>query len=98
MSVLVFEDRHPINNEPEIPEERGLPGFTLQIIDVAGTQGISGGMLTQDAFGHKLGTTYDADGNVLQEGSGVIITDANGEARVKYLPPGKWAVQAIPPN
>ena len=98
MSILVFEDRHPINNEPEIPEERGLPGFTIQIYDTAGTIGISGGLLSQDAYGHKLGTTYNPDGSVLQEGSGVIMTDANGEARVKYLPPGKWAVQAVPPN
>jgi len=98
ISVLVFEDRHPINNEPEVPEERGLPGFTLQVYDTAGQLGIAGGLLSNDAFGHKLGTTYNPDGSVLQEGNGVILTDANGEAHIKYLPPGKWAVQAVPPN
>lgn len=99
ISVLVFEDKHPINNEPEVPEERGLPGFTLQLYDVAGQLGSAGGLVSQDAFGHKLGTTYDpVTGDVLQEGTGVIMTDANGEAHIKYLPAGKWSVQAIPPN
>jgi hypothetical protein len=109
ISVLVFEDKHPINNEPEVPEENGLAGFSLQILDTGGTLGITGGPISNDAFGHKLGTTYvlDQNGNpdmscdgpcVLAEGSGVITTDASGQALVKYLPPGRWSVIAIPPD
>ena len=110
ISVLVFEDRHPINNEPEVPEEQGLTGFTVQVYDTGGTIGDTGGLISNDAFGHKIGTTYqiDASGNpvvnpdgtpvVVQEGSGVILTDVNGEALIKYMPPGKWAVVAVPPQ
>ncbi len=104
ISVLVFEDKHPINNEDELPEERGLAGFNIQVLDTGGTLGITGGLVSNDAFGHKLGTVYgtDANGNpdpsvVLQEGTGIITTDANGTALIKYLPPGRWAVLAVPP-
>jgi len=102
ISILAFHDNWPINNAPEVPIEAGLPGFTIVIHDAAG-------QVSQDAFGNPLGTTYeydangnpvfDEDGNpvVVVMGSGVITTDVLGEALVKYLAPGKYGIQIIPP-
>ena len=36
LSVLVFEDNNPINNAPEIPAERGLAGFTVNLVEAGG--------------------------------------------------------------
>ncbi|UCC30499.1 MAG: hypothetical protein JSU86_20160 [Phycisphaerales bacterium] len=102
ISILAFRDTSPINNAPEIPAEQGLPGFTVVISDAAGQQ-----ML--DAFGNPLGTQYvfdvngdpvvDVDGQptVAAMGDGVITTNFAGEALVRFLPPGKFGVQIIPP-
>ena len=102
ISVLIFHDNNPINNTPDPPFEEGLAGFSIVVRDQLG-------LVSQDAFGNPLGTTYqqnpdgtfvlDADGNpvVAVIGTGVILTDATGRAFVKYLPPGKYGVQATPP-
>lgn len=58
ITVFVFEDTKPINNIPDLPEEQGLPGFSVVVEDAGGRYGISGGPQTQDAFGNKLGTIY----------------------------------------
>ncbi|HAD03386.1 MAG: hypothetical protein A2091_00790 [Desulfuromonadales bacterium GWD2_61_12] len=95
ISVLVFEDHYAINNAPDVPNERGLEGFSIILFDAAGQQ-------MTDAFGNMLGTTYTDDGNgnftVDMPGTGAIRTDANGEALIKYLMPGKYGVQVIPPT
>jgi hypothetical protein len=102
ISILVFQDHNTINNVHD-PGEAGLQGFTIQISDFAGP-------VSQDAFANPLGTTYatnpdgsfqlNPDGspvvNVL--GSGILTTDANGEVFIKYIPPGKYGIRAIPPT
>lgn len=91
ISILVFEDHYAINNAPDVPNERGLEGFTIVLFDAAG-------QLMTDAFGNMLGTTYNPDGSVATAGNGVIRSDANGVALVKNLMPGKYGVQVIPPT
>ncbi len=102
ISIFCFHDNMPINNSPDLPEEQGLEGFQIIIKEAAGRFGANGEQILHDAFGNKLGTTYtlDGDGNpvVVQEGSGVIFTDANGVALVKYLPPAKYGVTINPPD
>lgn len=92
VSVYVFHDYKPLNNAPDVPAEEGLEGFTVLLHDAAG-------QLMTDAFGNMLGTTYqlNADGSPLLDGeslpivdtpgTGIIRTDANGEALIKNLPP-----------
>lgn len=103
ISVYVFHDNKPLNNAPDIPAEQGLEGFNVVLHDTAGQQ-----ML--DVFGNMLGTTYvknpdgsfplDADGNPFVDvhGTGVTKTNANGEALIKYLGPGKYGIQVVPPQ
>lgn len=98
ITVFVFEDNSPINNAPDLPEERGLEGFSVLIHDAAGRYGQAGGQVSKDAFGNPLGTTYNADGSTAAMGSGVIKTDADGNATIKYLPPGKYGLVIVPPS
>lgn len=98
VTVLVFEDNQPINNAPNVPAEAGLQGFSILLSDAGGRYGQAGGQQIMDAFGNPLGTTYDQNGNVLSMGNGVIKTDANGRANIKYLPPGKYGIRAVPPK
>ena len=73
ISIFLFHDNHPINGNPDLPEELDpglgedglpLPGhvdwtqFTLFLEEPAGRYGIAGGQVIQDAFGNPLGTTY----------------------------------------
>ncbi|MDD5010651.1 MAG: right-handed parallel beta-helix repeat-containing protein [Phycisphaerae bacterium] len=102
ISVFVFEDTASINNAPDAGEP-GLANFRVVISDIFGQQ-----ML--DAFGNMLGTTYvqDANGNFVYNpdgspmvdipGDAIIKTDVNGEASIKFLPPGKYGVVVIPPE
>jgi len=54
--------------------------------------------MLQDAFGNPLGTTYDANGDVLVLGDGTLHPDENGYLLVKNLAPGKYGVIAtVPP-
>ncbi len=97
ISVYVFHDNNPLNNAPDLPQETGLGGFSIIVEEPAGRYGAAGGQVLQDAFGNMLGTTYDADGNILQNGTGTIFTDANGLALIKNLPPGKYGLRVSAP-
>jgi large repetitive protein len=98
ISVFAFNDNNPINGAPDLPQEDGLAGFTVQLFEAGGTYGQSGGAVTQDGFGNPLGTTYsDAGGTVLNKGNGIILTDANGVATIKNLFPAKYTVVIVPP-
>lgn len=102
--VLVFHDHQPVNGEPDLPSEPGLEGFRVVIGDAVGE-------LTVDYYGNPLGTQYqkDTSGAYIYDGNGnpvpvpgtggiKILTDANGYAVVENIPPGKYEVQAIPPD
>jgi len=95
ISVFVFNDNNPIDNAPNQPFEQGLQDFSVIIFDQLG-------QMSQDAFGNPLGTTYMDDGAggfmVDMMGSGEIKTDANGEALIKYLAPGKYGIRVVPPH
>ena len=103
ISVFVFEDTLSINNVPDVPQEQGLAGFNVFVVDAAG-------QVIQDAFGNPLGTTYqvDAAGNVNYNpdgtpaiavlGNGTVLTGPDGHALVNYLAPGKYEIQIIPPT
>ncbi|MHB1392399.1 MAG: IPT/TIG domain-containing protein [Clostridia bacterium] len=97
----VFHDNHLVNGQDDVPIEVGLPGFHIVVEDLIGE-------LTVDYFGNPLGTEYEKnpDGTFIfdEEGNpipipytgGKVVTDANGEAVIENLPPGKYEVQAIP--
>ncbi len=97
IAIFAFEDKYPINNAPDLPQEVGLPGFSVLLFDAAGQYGAAGGQVIQDAFGNPLGTTYNPDGTVAVMGDGIILTDVDGMAYVKNLAPGKYGVQLVPP-
>ena len=97
ITVFVFEDNQPINNAPDLPQELGLGGFQLRVVDAAGRYGQPGGHMMLDAFGNPLGTTYFPDGSVDQMGDSIIRTDASGRAVIKNLAPGKYTIEAVPP-
>ncbi|MGE5486126.1 MAG: IPT/TIG domain-containing protein [Ignavibacteriales bacterium] len=101
--VHVFHDNNPVNGEDDYPLESGIPGFLITLEDATGE-------VTVDYFGNPLGTRYevDGDGNVVVDPSGRpiripgaggrILTDQNGDAVIENLAPGKYGVQAIPPD
>ena len=99
ISVLVFHDHLPLNNEPD-SEEEGLPGFRILIFD------FNGGPLNQDAFANPIGTTYkkDANGNFLLPvqvdtfGDGYIYTDKDGKALIQNMWNSKFSIMAVPPT
>jgi hypothetical protein len=103
ISIKVFHDIAPLNNAPDLTEP-GLAGFTITLTDQ------SGGDIVQDAFGNKLGTTYQLDGNgdyildgdcqpvIATVGIGDFVTPASGEVIIKNLTPGKYGVQVEPPG
>lgn len=101
--VHVFHDNHPVNGEDDVPQEQGLEGFHIVIDDAVGE-------VTVDYFSNVLGTEYqkDVNGNLILDGDGKpipipgtggkILTDIDGNAIIEYIAPGKYEVQAIPPN
>ncbi|MTI84487.1 MAG: pectin esterase [Firmicutes bacterium] len=101
--VHVFHDNNPVNGEDDVPLEYGIEGFNIVIEDAVGE-------VIVDYFGNPLGTEYERDelDNLVLDPSGNpipvpgtggrIITDANGDALIDNLPPGKYGVQAIPPD
>jgi FtsP/CotA-like multicopper oxidase with cupredoxin domain len=109
ITVFVFEDNNPINNAPDASEP-GLAGFKVIVTEAGGRYGVSGGQAMLDAFGNMIGTTYrqnsdgtyvlDADGNpaVVTPGQGFVLTDANGNATIKHLSPGKYGMLVAPPS
>jgi parallel beta-helix repeat protein len=106
ITVLAFVDQKPINDGFD-PGEDGLGGADVEISDF-------GGPVSQDAFGNPLGTTYLPDGTPDVMGTGEIktLTQAQfdggpatnphnlqvGEAVIKNLAPGKYAVTVKPPH
>lgn len=97
ISVFAFNDNQPINNAPDMPQEQGLAGFSVLLFEPGGTYGISGGQVTQDAFGNPLGTTYNAAGGVIAKGDSTLKTGADGTLLIKNLAPGKYGIQIVPP-
>ncbi len=97
LSVLVFNDSQPLNGAPDLPAEQGLAGFFVELVEAGGTYGMSGGQVTQDAYGNPLGTTYDAAGNVLEVGSGIVTTGPEGTAVIKNLFPAKYTIHIRAP-
>jgi len=101
--VHVFHDNNPVNGEDDVPLESGIEGFNIIIEDAVGE-------VIVDYFGNPLGTQYERDesGELILDPSGNpipipgtggrIITDSNGDALIDNLPPGKYGVQAIPPD
>jgi hypothetical protein len=100
--VHVFHDNQPVNGEDDFPVEAGLEGFFIQIEDAVG-------QVTVDYFGNPIGTQYVLDGNgeivfnsegnpMIARIGGKILTDAGGNAIIENIPPGKYEVQAIPPD
>jgi hypothetical protein len=92
ISILVFKDHNPIDNTPNLGEV-GIAGASIKIFDQAG-------QMSQDGCGNPLGTTYSAGdcASVLSMGNGTILTDANGQAYIKNLVPGKYGIRAVPPG
>jgi len=92
VSIFIFKDHNPINNTPDAGEE-GIAGASILIFDL-------GGQMSQDACGNPLGTTYLASdcSSVDAMGTGVITTDADGQAFIKNLVPGKYGIRAVPPG
>jgi large repetitive protein len=97
VSVFAFNDNNPINGSPDLPQETGLAGFTVQLYEAGGTYGQSGGEVTQDGFGNPLGTTYNDDGSVKKKGAGIVLTGPDGTAVIKNLFPAKYTVVISPP-
>ena len=62
VSVFVYEDDHPLNGEHDAgggvdvisPNEPGLGGFNITIVDLVGMSGDAAGQLTYDEFGQPL--------------------------------------------
>ena len=97
ITIFAFEDNAPINNAPDLPEEPGLAGFDVLLYDAGGRYGQSGGQILEDVYGNPIGTTYNPDGSVLVLGNGIIKTDIDGMATIKYLAQGKYTIQIVPP-
>jgi large repetitive protein len=111
ITVFVFEDNNPINNAPDLPEEQGLAGFKIKLEDAGGRYGASAGEAFHNAFGHPIGTIYNEGCDpytipptdstnpcIATWGEGFVLTDADGQAVIKNMAPGKYGVITIPPN
>ncbi len=97
ISVFAFNDNHPLNNAPDLPQEQGLPGISVLLFEAGGGYGISGGQVLQDAYGNPLGTTYNAAGDVVTMGDGTLKTGPDGTLLIKNLAPAKYGIQMVPP-
>jgi len=93
ISVLVFNDNFPTNGAPDA-NEPGLGGFEIVLEDAGGRYGISGGTMSQDAFGVPLKNWLDCAPPAT---AGVIVTCPDGSALIRDLPPGKYGVIAVKP-
>ncbi|QCB45696.1 hypothetical protein [Hydrogenophaga sp. PAMC20947] len=97
ISVYAFNDNNPLNSAPDLPQEQGLEGFTVLLMEAGGTFGQSGGAVTQDGFGNPLGTTYNTDGSVKVRGSGILKTGPDGTLLIQNLFPAKYTVFMVAP-
>jgi large repetitive protein len=104
ISILVFHDHLPLNNEPDA-EEEGIPGCRVSMYDNLG------GPFIQDAFANPVGTEYatnsdgsyqvDAGGfptNITKLGDGYLYTDKDGKALIKNMWNDKFSIEVIPPT
>ncbi|MBI5075236.1 MAG: putative Ig domain-containing protein [Nitrospirae bacterium] len=120
VTIFAHIDHNPINNTWDqydgglsgaaiptpTPLNGGLGRATVTIYDAAG-------QVMFDINGNPLGTMYDAGGNVIAMGTGVVTTmtaaDVNnplknpynlkiGEALIKYISPNKYGVKVVPPQ
>lgn len=97
ISVLTFDDRSPTNGVPDAGEQP-LGGFQIIVEDAGGRYGISGGTMSQDAFGNPLtNSLFGEPGCPGTSPVGIILTCPDGRALIKNLPPGKFGVIAVPP-
>jgi len=94
LSVIAFEDNNPTNGVPD-PNESGLGGAQITLEDAGGRYGMSGGIMSQDAFGNPLKNSLDCFGGNPPP-QGVILTCPDGTALIKDLPPGKFGVVIVP--
>lgn len=99
ISVFVFQDMNPINNVPDLPAERGLAGFEIELAEAGGRFGANGGPITQDAFGEQLvNAALDGIDDPGQDATrGRIVTNEHGIAIIKNLPPAKYGVTVRQP-
>jgi len=86
ISVFIFEDNQPINGSPDLPQEKGLGGFSLVLVEAGGTFGASGGQVIQNAFGDPIGTEYEFTIN--PAGKKTPVLEADGTPIVKTLGKG----------
>jgi hypothetical protein len=93
VAVIVFEDNQPTNGVPD-PTEEGMGGFQITLEDAGGRYGISGGAMSQDAFGMPLTNSLECAPDAAP---GVIVTCADGTALIKDLPPAKYGIIAVAP-
>ncbi|MDD1632259.1 MAG: Ig-like domain-containing protein, partial [Methylococcaceae bacterium] len=93
ISVLVFDDKSPTNGVPDALEP-GLGGFQITLEDAGGRYGISGGTMSQDAYGNPLKNSLTC---APASSGGAILTCPDGTALIKDLPPGKYGVIAVAP-
>ncbi|MDH4125018.1 MAG: Ig-like domain-containing protein [Gammaproteobacteria bacterium] len=97
ISVLVFEDNLPTNGAPD-PLEPRLGGWQITLEDAGGRYGISGGVMSQDAFGAPLkNSLLGLPSCPGAAPTGVILTCPDGTALIVDLPPGKFGVTAAAP-
>ena len=97
ITVFVFEDNYPDQQRPRPAGRAGAGGLQGRLEDAGGRYGLSAGSQMMDAFGHPVGTVYGQDGHVVKMGDGVVTTDADGNALIKNLAPGKYSV-IVPPR
>ncbi len=94
ISALIFEDISPTNGVPDA-NEAGLGGFQIVLEDAGGRYGISGGTMSQDAFGNPLTNSLECAPDATP---GVILSCPDGSVLIENLPPGKYGVIAVAPG
>jgi len=108
ISILVFPDNFKVNGVADLPQEVPASNvnfdptkFTIQLYEAGGRYGITGGLVSQDAFGNPLGTTYLPGGggivDVVGGGVGTLVPNAKGELTIYNLSAGKYGIQVVPP-
>jgi len=93
ISVQIFEDLAPTNGVPDA-NEPGLGGFQVVLEDAGGRYGISGGTMSQDAFGNPLTNSLPCAPPATP---GVILSCPDGSVLIENLPPGKYGVIGVAP-
>jgi FtsP/CotA-like multicopper oxidase with cupredoxin domain len=105
ISMFIFEDNSPTNGAVD-GNEQGLGGFQITLEDAGGRYGISGGTMSQDAFGNPLTNSLPCFGDS-PPAPGIILScpdtpenraaELVGEVLIKNLYQGKYGVITSPP-